>query len=324
MSKEIKVAGFVIISILIAVFGSRFLLGQGILSSNNVYKIIFNDASGLYKSNLVVINGFKVGQVTEMEYIKEGENVGKILTTIDVEPEYEIPVGSKAILKSEGLMGDMLISLKLNNKSNKMIENNGFIASGIELGIVDDLGGKFGPVADNLNKTLENINELFDFEKQNVQSLNYTVENLNKLISTYGKTGTALNAKINDLGKTLDNLEGFTGTLNDKSESLGTSLDNIEQLTNNLKDIEVKQTLNNLQEATGKLNTALNAVNSSDNTVGALLNDKELYNDLDRAIVNLNLLLKDVRINPGRYITIQVFGKKNKEEPITEDEGYVK
>ena len=174
------------------------------------------------------------------------------------------------------------------------------------------------------NKTLENINELFDFEKQNVQSLNYTVENLNKLISTYGKTGTALNAKINDLGKTLDNLEGFTGTLNDKSESLGTSLDNIEQLTNNLKDIEVKQTLNNLQEATGKLNTALNAVNSSDNTVGALLNDKELYNDLDRAIVNLNLLLKDVRINPGRYITIQVFGKKNKEEPITEDEGYVK
>ena len=91
-------------------------------------------------------------------------------------------------------------------------------------------------------------------------------------------------------------------------------------LTNNLKDIEVKQTLANLQDVTGKLNTALDAVNKTDNTVGALLNEKELYNDIDDAVENLNLLLKDVRLHPGRYITIQVFGKKNKEEPIMADD----
>lgn len=320
MSKEVKVAVFVIISVIVAVFGSRFLLGKGMLSADNVYYIIFDDASGLYKSNLVVINGFQVGQVADLEYIKEGGNAGKIKATINVDPEYTIPQGSKAILASEGLMGDMLIKLKLNNKSNQVLESEGFIDSGIELGMIDNLGGQFTPVANNLNKTLENVNQLFDFETQNVQSLNYTIENLNKLIETYGKTGNALNAKINALGKTLDNLEGFTGTLDSKSESLGKSLDNIETLTNNLKDIEVKQTLANLNEATGKLNSALDAVNGTDNTVGALLNEKELYNDIDKAVENLNLLLKDVRLHPGRYITIQVFGKKNKEEPIMSDD----
>lgn len=320
MSKEIKVALFVILSVLIAVFGSRFLLAKGMLSANNVYYVIFDDASGLYKSNLVAINGFKVGQVEEMEYLKEGPNRGKIKVTLNVDPEYNIPQGSKAILASEGLMGDMLIKLQLNNKSNTPIESEGFIDAGVELGMIEDLGGQFTPVADNLNQTLQNINELFDFEKKNVQSLNYTVENLNKLIETYGKTGTALNAKINDLGKTLDNLEAFTGTLDSKSESLGNTLDNIEELTGNLKDIEVKQTLTNLEEVTSKLSTALNQVNGTDNTVGALLNEKELYNDLDKAVENLNLLLKDVRLHPGRYITIQVFGKKNKEEPIMADD----
>lgn len=320
MSKEIKVAIFVILSVLIAVFGSRFLLAKGMLSANNVYYVIFDDASGLYKSNLIAINGFKVGQVSDIEYMKEGANAGKIKVSLSVDADFAIPQGSKAILASEGLMGDMLVKLKLNNKNNKAIENEGFIDSGIELGMMDNIGGKFTPVADNLNLTLENINELFDFETKNVQSLNYTIENLNKLIETYGKTGTALNAKINDLGKTLDNLEAFTGSLEPKSESLGKSLDNIELLTNNLKDIEVKQTLANLEEATGKLNAALNSVNSTDNTVGALLNDKELYNNLDKSVENLNLLLKDVRLHPGRYVSIQVFGKKNKEEPIMSDD----
>ena len=318
MSKEVKVSLFVIVSVLIAVFGSRFLLGKGMLSADSSYTIIFDDASGLYKSNLVVINGFKIGQVSDMEYLKEGADMGKIKVIINVDPEYNIPVGSKAILASEGLMGDMLIKLKLNNKATENIPSGGQIESGLELGMIDNLGGKFTPIADNLNVTLQNINQLFDFEKKNVQSLNYTVENLNKLIDTYSVTGTSLNAKINDLGKTLKNLEGFTGMLDGKSESLGNSLSNVETLTNNLKDIEVKQTLANLEEATEKLNSALAAINSKDNTVGALLNDKGLYNNLDKAVVNLDILLRDVKTNPGRYVTIQVFGKKTKETPLTE------
>lgn len=318
MSKEVKVSLFVIISVVIAVFGSRFLLGKGMLSPDSSYYIVFDDASGLYKSNLVVINGFKVGQVSEMEYLKEGADIGKIKVTINVDPEYPIPVGSRAVLASEGLMGDMLIKLQLNNKASEIIANEGRIESGIELGMIDNLGGKFGPVADNLNLTLQNINQLFDFEKKNVQSLNYTVENLNKLIETYSVTGTSLNAKINELGKTLKNLEGFTGMLDDKSESLGNSLSNIETLTNNLKDIEVKQTLANLEAASEKLNSALASIKSTDNTVGALLNDKELYNNLDKAVINLDILLRDVKTNPSRYVTIQVFGKKPKVEPITE------
>ena len=257
-----------------------------------------------------------------MQLIKEGKDVDKILVTLDINDDIKIPTGSKAILGAEGtgLMGDMMVKIKKNNKSKEFLQSGDYLEKGVEIGLIDDLSGKFGPVGDNLNVTLKNINKLFDFEKENNQSLNYTIENLNKILDTYNKTGNALNAKIADLGKTLDNLESFTKALDNKSESIGRSLDNVEVLTNNLKDIEVKKTLANLEKATTELNTILANVNSPDNTVGALLNDKEVYNNLDKAVVNLNLLLKDLRIHPKRYVHISVFGKKDKEGPIMSDD----
>jgi len=323
MSKEIKVAIFIILSILIAVFGSNYLMSKGVFSSSKTYYVIFDNTEGLYKSNLVVINGIQVGKVADMELIKEGKDVDKIKVTINVNDDIHIPVGSKALLGAEGtgLMGDMLVKIFKNNKESKILEEGAYIDAGVEVGLIDNLGGKVGPVADNLNVTLENINKLFDFEtKNNPQSLNYTIENLNKILDTYNRTGNALNNKIASLGKTLDNLESFTGALDNKSESLGRSLDNIEVLTNNIKDIEIKQTLANLEDATNKLNSVLAQVNNKDNTVGALLNDKEVYNNLDKAMVNLNLLLKDVRLHPSRYVHISVFGKKDKEGPIMSDD----
>lgn len=322
MSKEIKVAVFVIASVLIAVFGSNFLMSKGIFSSSNTFYVVFKNTEGLYKSNLVVINGIQVGKVFDLELIKEGKDLDKIKVTLEINDDILLPQGSKAILGAEGtgLMGDMLVKIKKNNKSKTILESGAFLETGIEVGLIDDIGGKFGPVADNLNATLENINKLFDFEQKNIQSLNYTIENLNKILSTYDKTGVALNSKINGLGKTLDNLEEFTGSLNAKSDGLGRSLDNIETLTNNIKDIELTETLKNLEVATKSLNTMLANVNNPNNTVGALLNDKKLYNNLDKSIVNLNLLLKDLRLHPKRYVHISVFGAKDKEGPIMSDD----
>lgn len=322
MSKEIKVALFIIVSILIAVFGSNFLMSKGIFSSSNTYYVVFNDTEGLYKSNLIVINGMQIGKVADMQLIKEGENMDKVLVSLDINDDIKIPKGSKAVLGPEGsgLMGDILVKIIKNKKSNEYLEEGAYLKAGLEVGLIDDLSGKFGPVGDNLNITLENINKLFDFEKQNNQSLNYTIENLNKILETYNRTGNALNSKIAALGKTLDNLESFTKALDNKSESIGRSLDNVEVLTNNIKDIEIKETLKNLENATNKLNTVLANVNSPDNTVGALLNDKEVYNNLDKAMVNLNLLLKDLRLHPKRYVHISVFGKKDKQGPIMSDD----
>lgn len=307
---------------MIAVFGSNFLMSKGLFSSSKTYFVVFDNAEGLYKSNLVSINGVQVGKVSDINLINEGVDMDRILVTLDIDENIPLPEGTQAILGAEGtgLMGDMLIKVVKNKSGKTILDEGAYLKTGTEQGLIDGLSGKIVPVADNLNITLDNINKLFDFEQKNVQSLNYTIENLNKVLSTYGQTGVALNSKINSLGKTLDNLEGFTGALDAKSESLGRTLDNVETLTNNIKDIEVKETLANLETATSSLNTILANVNSSDNTVGALLNDKEVYDNLDKAMVNLNLLLKDLRLHPKRYVHISVFGKKEKEGPIMSDD----
>lgn len=322
MSKEIKVALFIITSVLIAVFGSNFLMSKGIFNSSNTYYVVFDNTEGLFKSNLIVVNGIQIGKVADMELIKEGKNIDKIKVTLEIDDDIQLPKGTKAILGSEGtgLMGDMLVKIVKNNRESEILADGSFLETGIEVGMIDNISEKFTPMAENLNVTLENINKLFDFEQKNNQSLNYTIENLNKILDTYNRTGNALNSKIAGLGKTLDNLESFTGALDAKSASLGRTLDNVEVLTNNIKDIEIKKTLENLELATTNLNGILSKVNSPDNTIGALMNDKKVYNDLDKAIVNLNLLLKDLRLHPKRYVHLSVFGNKKMEDPIMSDD----
>jgi len=138
MSKEIKVALFIIASVLIAVFGSNFLMSKGIFSSSNTYYVVFDNTEGLYKSNLIVINGIQVGKVADMQLIKEGKNVDKILVTLDINDDIKIPTGSKAILGAEGtgLMGDMMVKIKKNNKSTEFLKEGDYLEKGVEIGLM--------------------------------------------------------------------------------------------------------------------------------------------------------------------------------------------
>lgn len=322
MSKEIKVALFAISIIIIFIFGLNYLKGKGFLDNNSTYYAVFDNLNGLKVSNPVVVNGFQVGTVAKLSFMYDGPNAGKIVGRINITNDIKIPKESTAILYSTGLMGDMSIKLIFTDETYFHQEGD-TINTKIEGDLLSELGGEITPITEKLNLMMENINNLFDFEKKNQQSLNYTIESINKTLEKFQTMGDIVN---NNLGSLMTSADGIlkdvsttTTTLSKNEENINLMLKNLSGFSETLNDPEFKQMISSLSSTSESLDELMKKMNSTDNSLGAILNEKELYNEalakvesLDGVIENVNLLLEDMRLRPDRYIHFSVFGKREK------------
>ncbi|MEZ4916721.1 MAG: MlaD family protein [Chitinophagales bacterium] len=323
MSKEIKVAIFVIVTLVVFILGMNFLKGKGFFDNNTHYYAIFDQIGGLYSSDPVVVNGFQVGKIGELHLIEKGANKGKILAELVIRDDIEVPKGSKAILFSADLLGEMNVKLLFDDKSTQNHVDGDTISTNIQGTILEELGGEITPLTDKLNLTLENVNKLFDFEKENNETLNYTLKSINELLDTYNNVGLTLNKRLDvqmaALDATLKNLESLTATLKNNEGNIDEILTNFNSLSSSLNELKLQETLNSVNSTVASLNDAVDKFSDPSNTVGALLNERSIYDNLEKSTESLNVLLNDVRVNPKRYININVFGggkKKNEIPPL--------
>lgn len=325
MSKEIKVALFVIVVSAIFILGLNFLKGKGFFDDNSTYYAIFEQVGGMYKSDPIVVNGYQIGKMGDLTLISEGANRGKILAEMIVSNDIKIPENTVAILFSADLLGEMNVKLIFNEESTTFHKNGDTISTEIEGTLFEELGGELTPLTDKLSITMDNINQLFDFENENQQTLNYTLQSINEVLNTYSETGRILNQRLDNQMESLDimleNVESLTATLKGNEENIDEILTNFKELSASLNKLELEQTLNTVNGAVSSLETTISKMNETDNTLGALLNERTMYDNLEKSTESLNVLLNDVRINPKRYININVFGGKKKEiPPITSED----
>jgi len=325
VSKEIKVALFVIVVAAIFIFGLNFLKGKGFFDDNSRYFAIFEQVGGMYKSDPIVVNGYQIGKMGELTLISEGPNRGKILAEMIVSNDVKIPENTVAILFSADLLGEMNVKLIFNEESTTYHEDGDTISTEIEGTLFEELGGELTPLTDKLSITMDNVNELFDFENENKQTLNYTLQSINEVLDTYNETGRILNQRLDSQMETLDallsNVQSLTATLKGNEENINEIMTNFKELSASLNKLELEQTLSNVNGTVSSLETTISKMNNPDNTLGALLNEREMYDNLEKSTESLNVLLNDVRINPKRYININVFGGKKKEiPPITAED----
>lgn len=319
MSKEVKVAVFVILVAVMFIFGMNFLKGKGFFDNNSTYYAIFDQVGGMYKSDPIVVNGFQIGKMGELTLISTGENRGKILAEMIISNDIQIPNGTVAVLFSADLLGEMNVKLIYNEENPDFHQDGDTISTKIEGSLFEEIGGELTPLTDKLSITMDNINNLFDFENENQQTLNYTLQALNEVLSTYNSTGLIVNkrldAQLESIDKLLNNVESLTATLNGNEENINEILTNFKTLSASLNELELKETMDNVNGTVTSLQTTIEKMNSTDNTLGALLNERAMYDNLEKSTESLNVLLNDVRINPKRYININVFGGKKKEIP---------
>ena len=322
ISNETKVGALTAIAIVLLILGFNFLKGKTIFKTGHFIYGEYPDAKGLMVSNPVYINGFNVGSVYEIE------NTDATLKTIHVSMKlkgsYNIPTNSMAGIASNPL-GTPSIEIKLGNATT-FLQSGDRINTSNDAGLFGGLTNKIGPVADQLKVTthtldsvLRNINSIFDASaKNNLQSV---IANMNRttasLMGSAASIEKMINAQSGSIAQSMNNLNKFTKGLADNSDKITNTLTNLETTASNLSKADIDGSVKNLKAAIDKVNTLIDKAGSKDGSLGLLMTDKALYNNLINTVRSANILLDDIRTHPKRYVSISVFGKKDKGDALT-------
>ena len=314
ISNETKVGALAVVALALLITGFNFLKGKNVFShSANIYAV-FTDLGPLEKSNQVKINGLPVGTVYTLA--PKDKDVSGIVVTINLTKDVNIPKNSVAYITST-LVGTATITIEKGDAKEYMHEGD-TIATRIENGILGDVKNQLSPtlikikeVIDSLKVALGGINRILDPNtKGNISQI------LMNLKDASNSLKSLVSSKNGPLSETLSNASSVTGNLKKNNDSITALINNANSLAKKFNSLPLSQTLDSVKTALSELKQTLTKVNSTNGTIGALMNDKAIYNKLSSTIASAELLLDDIRVHPKRYVNISVFGKKDKSGPL--------
>jgi phospholipid/cholesterol/gamma-HCH transport system substrate-binding protein len=322
ISNEAKVGVLAIAAILVLVFGFNFLKGKNIFSRTPTIYAVFEEIGSLKKANEVKINGLPVGTVYDL--MPTDREVNKIIVEIHLSRDISIPRNSVAFIDG-ALVGDSYVNIE-KGTANTYLEAGDTISTRLDQGLMASLQSQLSPTVTRVNQTLDslkliigNLNSIFDPNtNNNLQTM------IARLSVASAHLQTMLDAQTGALAQSLNNMNSVTGNLARNNEAITSSIRNVELTTSSLANARIQETVAALEgtiiELRGtaeQLKGSVNRINSTDGTLGLLMNDRKLYDQIQRAALGLEILLDDVRVHPKRYVNISVFGGKGSSEPLT-------
>lgn len=297
LTKEIKIALVAIVGILIMYFGINFLKGMNLFSTNNTYFITFDDIQGLGASTPIYADGYKVGTVDGLEY--DYKENGPIKVKVDIIKDLRIPQGSKAEIVKD-LMGNLQVNLLLANNPRERVEPGGIIPGAVNGGMMDK-AANLVPVVEKmlpkLDSILTSVNALLADP-----ALAASLHNVETITSNLAVSTRELNTLMAGLNK---QVPGMIGKANGV-------LDNTNRLTANLASLDVQGTLNKVNQTLESAHQFTEKLNSNQGSLGLLMNDTKLYDNLTSTMGHADSLVIDLKAHPKRYVHFSVFGRKDK------------
>lgn len=297
LTKEIKIALVAIVGILVMYFGINFLKGMNLFSTNNAYYMTFDDIQGLGASTPIYADGYKVGTVDGLEY--DYKENGPIKVKVDINKDLRIPQGSKAEIVKD-LMGNLQVNLLLANNPRERVEPGGIIPGAVDGGMMDKAANLI-PVVEKMLPKLDSI-----------------LTSVNALLAD-----PALAASLHNVETITSNLTVSTRELNTLMAGLNKQvpgmvrkangvLDNTNRLTANLASLDVQGTLNKVNQTLESAHQFTEKLNSNQGSLGLLMNDTKLYDNLTSTMSHADSLVIDLKAHPKRYVHFSVFGRKDK------------
>ncbi|MBS1773544.1 MAG: MCE family protein [Bacteroidetes bacterium] len=311
-SKEARIGLLVALALLIFFAGFYFLKGSSLLSRENTYYAYFDDVQGLQSSSPVQIKGLGIGRVAKIEFSKE-----KVKVTLSISKKVKLMEGTTVKLIATDLLNTKALRLDLGSGSNEL-PNKAELQGSQEGGLLDNLSGEISPLITDIRKvvaTLDTVmlgvNNMLNTEtrehlKNSVAALEVTMKNFSNL-------SAKLNNESNQLASVIRNANSITSNLAANNQQITNIMHNAEGISNQLANAPLEQTIKDLQATVSQLQGVISKVNNNEGSLGMMVNDKQLYNNLSETLKTLNLLIADLNAHPSRYINVTIFGKKNKD-----------
>lgn len=300
-TKEIKVALVAVVALVVLFFGLNFLKGLSLFNNDTEYRVAFDDVSGLSSSSPIYADGYRVGTVKSVDFNYEKKD--KILVTVGLNPSLRVPKGSSAEIVSD-MLGNVQLNLLLANNPRERVEPGEIITGSINSGLMSK-ASELVPAIEKLMPKLDSILTNLNLILRN-PAINRSLANIEQISGDLTTTTAALNKLMgqvnNQLPSVLEKANGTMGNAQELSGNLKQQLANIDLQETMTR---VNNTLDNVEKLTAKLN-------SSEGTLGLMMNDPQFYNHLNTTMSNVDSLLINLREHPKRYVHFSLFGKKDK------------
>lgn len=310
LTKEIKIGIMAIVAIALAVFGYNYLKGKNLLEDSRTFYAIYDQVEGLNESSAVTINGLPVGNVMDIKINKDA----KLVVVMNIKNDFPFSKSSIAEIYGGDLIGGKSIAILPNLEDKTIAKTGDTLKSEIEVGLFELVNDKLSPLqqkiedgVSSVDTLLNSINYVMNEDAQ--KSLRNSIVKFNKIVDNLSSTAT----QVDDL-------------LAKNSEKLNTTMTNVTEMSakfntisDSLSKIEFNTLFNDLEKTLAQVKNITEKIDKGEGSLGMLINDKNMYTNLENASKELEELLQDMKLNPKRYVHFSVFGKKNRQFEDTDE-----
>ncbi|WP_295667786.1 MlaD family protein [uncultured Mucilaginibacter sp.] len=310
ITNETKIGILTVIGIAILILGYSFLRGDDVFSGTNKFYAVYSSVDGLTVSKPVLVNGFQIGRISKMKLQPNGSTV----VELSVDHQYIVPKNTLAKLVSTDLLGSKAIVFVYGN-SNLPAQDKDTLRADIQGSLAESLQPiqmKAEKLISKLDSSLAAINKILNpnFQKNVDRSFASIANSLQTLEGTTKKIDELVSTQTVHINSIMSNTETVTSNLKTSSANLNGITANFEKVSNDVANSNIKQTLDNANKAMADLQSTISKINTNNGTLGMLLNDKQVYDNLQNATNNLNSLFIDIKAHPKKYVSFSVFGGK--------------
>jgi len=307
MNKEFKIGFFAIVSIIALVFGVNYLKGINILNDNRDLYAVYEDIGGLQVGSPVMVNGYKVGMVSNIDLLTEQNQ--NLLVTISLDKEFDISTNTVCKIVNQDLMGTKGIALLLGD-NHELLTSRDTIISGIEGSLQDEVNAQILPLKNKAEELIGSIDSVMMIvtavlNKDTRDNLRNSLSSLDKTFELMSLTMVKVDSMIdiNDerIANVVKNLESITSNLESSNGEIKNILTNFSSLSDSLAKADIGSVLQNVSDITTK-------INNGEGSIGLMLKDDKIYTNFEKSTRELASLLEDIKKNPSRYVNFSIIG----------------
>ena len=308
LTKTSKIGILAVFCLTILIWGINFLKGRDLFRTEKIFYARYQNVGGLEATTLVTLNGLKIGYVRDIYFAEDRS--GDLIVRIAIHNNFPLPVGTSAEIASSDLLGSKVVKINL-AKSEKLLQENDTLTTKMAPDIMQQVNEQIAPIKAKAERLIENLDsivytasKIFNNESQrniaeSFRQISLTLINLEKIS---GDLNEVTSEQKKNLSATITNITDVTANLKTNTLKLGNIMNNFSTFSDSLVKLDMNRTVNHLNNSITNLQSVLSKIDTANGTIGKLVNDPQLYQNLSNTSDNLNRLLVDFRLNPKRYV----------------------